>query len=105
TVDRNDPLTVVWPTLNLPDDQSALLDDLLAVMGYLGRAESWGEARRTGEAPEANCKPGADALDTDTGELRGETVTLYAPLPSEEYKTRRQGFLPDKKAAKKLGKT
>lgn len=101
----DDPLIMVWPTLELPDDQRGLLDELLAVMGYLGRAESWVEAQRVTEMPETNCTPGTQALDTTTGELRGEIVTLYAPLPPEEYKALRQGFLPDKKAEKKLGKT
>lgn len=104
-IDRNDPLTMVWPTLQLPEDQTALLDDLLAVMGYLGRAESWVEARRVGEAPEPNCKPGGGALDRETGELHGEIVTLYAPQPLGEYQKVRERFLTDKKAEKKLGKT
>lgn len=104
-VGRDDPLTIVWPTLELPNDQRDLLDELLAVMGYLGRAESWVEARRITESPKANCTPGTDALDTTTGELHGEAVTLYAPLPSAEYEKLRSGFLPDKKAEKKLGKT
>ncbi len=104
-IGRNDPLTVTWSKLELPDDQRRLLDDLLAVMGYLGRAESWVEARRISKAPESDCKPGTDALDTTTGELHGETVSLYAPQPPTEYAELRQRFLPDKKAIKKLGKT
>jgi len=104
-VGRDDPLIMVWPTLELPDDQRDLLDELLAVMGYLGRAESWVDARRVTEMPKTNCTPGTQALDTITGELRGEVVTLYAPLPADEYNALRQGFLSDKKAQKKLGKT
>lgn len=104
-VDREDPLGVVWPNVELQDDQRALLDDLLAVMGYLGRAESWVEARRIDTAPDVNCLPGDDALDTDTGEVKGELVTLYAPLPSAEYQALRAHFLIDKKAQKKLGGT
>ena len=104
-VDRTDPLGVVWPNVELPEDQRWLLDELLAVMGYLGRAESWVEARRIDTAPDANCMPGGDAIDTDTGELKGELVTLYAPLPSAEYQALRARFLVDKKAQKKLGGT
>jgi CRISPR-associated protein Csb2 len=104
-VKRDDPLIMVWPNLELPDDQRQLLDELLAVMGYLGRAESWVEGRRIQETPDVNCKPGTAALHTDTGELEGEIITLYAPLPSSEYQSLRQGFLTDKKAARKLGKT
>jgi CRISPR-associated protein Csb2 len=104
-VKRDDPLTVTWPGVNLPDDQAALLDDLLAVMGYLGRAESWVEAKRIAEAPEANCKPDTEALDTETGELKGERVTLFASLPKDEYQVIRERFLTDKKAIKKLAAT
>ena len=104
-VKPNDPLTIVWRNLDLPDDQRELLDELLPVMGYLGRAESWVEAKRVAETLEPNCKPGIEALDTETGELKGEIVTLYAPLPSNEYQSLRASFLADKKAARKLGKT
>ena len=104
-VKRNDPLTVVWPNLELPDDQRALLDKLLSVMGYLGRAESWVEAKCIGGAPETNCKPDTQSLDVETGEFKGEIVTLYAPLPPGEYQSLRQGFLGDKKAVRKLGPT
>lgn len=104
-VKRDDPLTVTWPHLDVPDEQRTLLDELLSVMGYLGRAESWVEARRVSDVPTANCRPGHDALDTDTGELKGETVTLFAPLPCAEYQTLRSHFLTDKKTTKKLGAT
>lgn len=104
-VRRDDPLTVVWRNLELPGDQRALLDELLAVLGYLGRAESWVEAARLVDAPQTNCRPDTQSLDTETGELKGELVTLYAPLPSSEYQALRQSFLTDTKAARKLGST
>lgn len=104
-VGKNEPLSVAWPHVDLPENQARLLDDLLAVMGYLGRAESWVEAKRIADAPEANCKPGKDALDTETGELKGETVTLFAPLPKGEYQAIRERFLTDERAIRKLGKT
>lgn len=104
-VDRAEPLGVVWPNVELPDDQRSLLDDLLAVIGYLGRAESWVEARRVDTAPSANCQPGDDAVDTDTGDIRGEIITLYTPLPRAEYLALRNRFLVDRKAQTKLGST
>lgn len=104
-VGRADPLCVSWPNIDLPDDQRSLLDDLLAVMGYLGRAESWVEARRIDTAPTANCRPGEDFVDAETGEVKAELVTLFAPLPSTEYQALRRQFLSDKKAQKKLGNT
>jgi CRISPR-associated protein Csb2 len=109
TINPKEPLTVIWPNLNLPDDQCALLDDLLAVMGYLGRAESWVSACRLSSVPDEpevrKCKPSTETVDRETGELLGETVTLYAALSAGEYRAIRQGFLPNKKAVKKLGKT
>lgn len=104
-IDRTDPLGVAWPNVELPDAQRSLLDDLLAVMGYLGRAESWVEARRIDTAPNANCQPGDSAIDTETGEISGELVTLYAPLPPAEYQALRGSFLVDRKAHEKLGGT
>ena len=104
-VRKDEPLTVVWPSVSLSTDQAALLDDLLAVMGYLGRAESWVEAARITDPPATNCKPGAEALDAETGELRGESVTLFAALSKDGYRATRERFLTDKKAIKKLGST
>lgn len=104
-VDREDPLVITWASLNLPAEQTMLLDELLAVMGYLGRAESWVEARRVDTSAEINCFPGDQALNSDTGELRGEAVTLLAPLTSDQYQTLRAGFLTNNKASKKLAKT
>lgn len=104
-IDRDDPLAVIWSDVALPDAQRELLDDLLAVMGYLGRAESWVEAKRITDIPKPNCGPDTTALDMDTGELKGELVTLYAPLPPAEYQSVRSRFLTDNKARKKLGET
>jgi CRISPR-associated protein Csb2 len=104
-IKRDDPMAVIWPTLELPEEQRNLLDELLSVMGYLGRAESWVEATRVPQAPPANCMPGTVALDTSTGEFKGELVTLYAPLPTAEYQSLRAGFLADKKAQKTLKAT
>lgn len=104
-VDRHTPLVVTWPQQSLADEQQRLLDDLLAVMGYLGRAESWVEAKCISEPPPANCKPGTQALDTDTGEIHGEPVSLLSPLAATDYLDLRERFLVDKKATKKLGPT
>lgn len=104
-VDRAEPLGVVWPRVDLTEDQRSLLDDLLAGMGYLGRADSWVEAKRTDAPPRPNCVPSNEAIDADTGEIKGELVTLYAPLSSEEYQALRARFLVDKKSQKKFTST
>ncbi|MBN8727978.1 MAG: type I-U CRISPR-associated protein Cas5/Cas6 [Xanthomonadales bacterium] len=104
-IGRQDSLTVIWQNIDLPDPQRALLDDLLSAMGYLGRAESWVEAKRVSEAPKPDCRPGEAAVDISTGEFLGELVTLHAPLPEDEYQSLRAEFLADAKARKKLGST
>lgn len=104
-VDRDAPMHVVWPGVVLSQDQRELLDDLLSNLGYLGRAESWVEARRVETAPEINCQPGDNPIDASSGELLGEVVHLHSPVSQEEYAQRRTPFLADKKQAKKLAKT
>jgi CRISPR-associated protein Csb2 len=104
-VARDESLYMTWPQLDLPGDQAALLDDLLAVIGYLGRAESWVDAARVSDRRDPNCVPGDQPLDPSTGELRGEIITLFAPLPSNEYRVFRNRFLTDKRAVKKLSST
>lgn len=100
----DDPMYVIWPELDLPDDQVALLDELLAVIGYLGRAESWIEAARVGCFKTPDCMPGNKAFDENSGEVR-DVVSLLAPLPAREYEELRSHFLKDHRAVKKLGTT
>ena len=106
-VDRDTPMYLRWPELELPVEQTELLDDLLHVMGYLGRAESWVEARRVESGPEPNCMPGSDPIDSETGELHGEEISIHAPVTAGEYAQRRRDFLSDSdaKQTKKLKST
>ena len=104
-VARDEALQVIWPNIDLPQAQSALLDDLIAVIGYLGRAESWVEARRIMQPDEANCVQGDDAVDRETGEVRGDAVSLLAPLSLTSYRQQREYLLSDKRTAKKLAVT
>jgi CRISPR-associated protein Csb2 len=81
----DDPLVIAWPNLNLDEVQNSLLDALLENLGFLGRAESWVEARRTDASFAFNCVPSEIDVDTDTGEIAGEIVRLLAPSPPETY--------------------
>ncbi len=101
-VARDEPLYCVWPDLELPDEQAALLDTLLENLVYLGRAESWVEARCVENPPPANCLPGQESVDPETGEVRGEVIELLAPVPADEYRSRRARFLADQKQPRKL---
>ncbi|HEB94184.1 MAG TPA: type I-U CRISPR-associated protein Cas5/Cas6 [Gammaproteobacteria bacterium] len=95
-VNPQDELVMAWPELELAAELGALLDDLLHKLGYLGRAESWVEARRLPdeELPETfQCRPGENPVDTDTGEIVGEVVRLLAPQSHQTYQRWRQGFV------------
>src|SRR5579884_464113 len=98
-VSREERLIMAWPELDLSQEHLALLDDLLAVMGYLGRAESWVEASRYDGTFQPNCRPGSEP---SAGGSREEIVSLLAPLSPDTYSSLRENFLADKKAAKKL---
>lgn len=99
-IDRDEELVVVWPDVELPEAEQALLAELLAGLGYLGRAEGWVEARVLDAADEAaftsldddhrasaanpwDCLPAALAGE---GALeRGEMIRLPVPLSAESY--------------------
>jgi len=93
-INPNDELIVHWPELVLDSSQTMLLDELLAVLGYVGRAESWIEAKRLPEwNGELNCRPGETVIDFATGEVSSEPVHLYLPLSPAEYETFHSQFL------------
>jgi CRISPR-associated protein Csb2 len=85
-VGREAELIVHWPTLRLDADQLRLLDELLLVMSYLGRAESWVEARRSDEWQGAcNCYPSDESVERDSGEIKGDLVPLWLPVSPQAY--------------------
>ncbi|HEX4417300.1 MAG TPA: type I-U CRISPR-associated protein Csb2 [Kofleriaceae bacterium] len=78
-------LVVHWPDAELDAAQLGVLDRILSVLGYLGRAESWVEARRLSAPPaELNCTP----EEGDRGNL-----VLNAPVAPADYQSWRDGFL------------
>ncbi len=95
-------LVVVWPSAELTVAQEALLDELLAALGYLGRAESWIEARRLESPPGSfNCEP----IDRDMPLVQdgSEIVPLLAPLPAAAWSAERERLI-EEQHAQKMGK-
>lgn len=80
----DDPVVMAWPELHLQSDERELLDALLEAMGYLGRAESWVQAKRIDWNNGYNCTPSEERVDMNTGEI-GEVVRLLAPRPPDDY--------------------
>lgn len=92
------PLVIAWPELTLDSMQTETLDALLSNLGFLGRAESWVEARRVDQPGPFNCYPAAQAVDRDSGEITGEIVRLLAPLAPTAY----TAFRADKLASAQI---
>jgi CRISPR-associated protein Csb2 len=105
-IDPDQPLTIVWPQLQLGAEKQQLLDHLLPRIGYLGRAESWVEAGRvTDWQGQTNCSPGLPGTDPDSGERSGEAIRLQAPVtPADYLALREQALQPvnGKRPGKKL---
>lgn len=83
----DDELVVLWPDIDLDSPSQQLLDELLSGLSYLGRAESWVEARRLDRwEGKPNCTPGDISIDVSTGEI-AEITTLYCPLTPLAYQS------------------
>jgi CRISPR-associated protein Csb2 len=79
-----DTLAVTWDAALL-DAEMALLAELIARLGYLGRSESWISARIAGTddlVPPANCVPADELAPPGPG---WEQVPLLSPQPPAEY--------------------
>jgi CRISPR-associated protein Csb2 len=75
-VEREEPLALLWPELDLDGAGLELLDRLLAGVRYLGRAESWCRAWRSDREWAVNARP----LLADE-EAPGRTVTVLCARP------------------------
>ena len=99
-------LYVQWEDLMLSADSEKTLSTLLTGMNYLGRAESWVEARLCDEPLQVNSEANKPSIDTDTGELLGEPVRVLLPPTASTYSqwigANRQTLLAPFKGKKKL---
>lgn len=78
-------LFVTWPNLQLTEPQSELLGRLLRSLNYVGRSESWIDARLYDGAPEEGirCEP-----MTESGESE-DMVPVACPVPADGYTEKR----------------
>ena len=76
---------VTWPSLDLGDEQRRPLTVLLGSLNFLGRSESWVEARLidTAIADGTRCEPASASEDN------GELVSVACATPVSRYKEKR----------------
>ncbi len=82
-------LVVAWPSVELSPDDRVLLAAVAAGVAYLGRAESWADAKLCDDLPVSvpNAHPVAPGDDPPAH------ARLLAPVPAASYATWRDGFL------------
>src|SRR5579875_128094 len=73
---------ITWPNAQLGPDQRALLERLLGSLNYLGRSESWVEARLAEAYGGAVCEPLASARGN------GDIVPVACAVPKDTYRER-----------------
>ncbi len=97
-LDPDAPLRVLWENVTLSPDEATLAQHLIERLGYLGRAESWIEARiDPAPMPELwrrACRPGCEEVDPATGEV-WDLVPLLAAMDAAAYRSARTALLDD----------
>lgn len=83
----DDPIIMVWPRLALNAQHCELLDTLLENLGFLGRSESWVDARRVSTIGDCNCVPAVRSVEPEAGEVSSEIVRLMIPSTPDVYRT------------------
>jgi CRISPR-associated protein Csb2 len=79
-------IQVQWPNIELTEPGRAALAVLLDRLGYLGRAESWVEARLADSIRVVNALPGRDPEG-------GEIVRVLCPVDASDYSSWRPAML------------
>lgn len=82
-VERGSSLLMMWPNTDLSADQSDDLDQMLGLMNYLGRSESWVAARLRSDinGVKWNCAPN----NGSNGREDLEVVRVACPMPKPAY--------------------
>lgn len=89
-VSPEEPVVVHWPNIELNEDKRQLLSELVSNLSYLGRAESWVEAK---VVDVWNGEPNAVPVNGQGVAVGVENVSLLSPISSQEYLTWRNDWL------------
>lgn len=85
SMDKRSEVVVLWRDVQLQESEREVLSVLLERLGYLGRAESWCEARLLSEE-EARCvKPNCQPLNGQSPEKNEEIVRVLCPDPETAF--------------------
>jgi len=93
---QDEPLLIDYP-VELSEKQADRLQTLLEQLTYLGRAESWCEARLLREPGAPDATDGRWCVPDETGQqlrLGGDQVRLLLPVPATNYIQWRDQALP-----------
>lgn len=95
-IESESRLLVMWPDIDLSEDERSALSMLLSRMGYLGRAESWVEAGLTeGTLDQANSIPLQEGSTLPEG---FEIIRTLAAMPPQAYLNWREANFGEHKA-------
>lgn len=90
-------MTATWD-VSLDDEEAAVLERLAERMGYLGRSESWVDARMM--APDEPLPAGSECVPSEAPPLHGwEQIPLLAAQPPVDYDQWRQSAVETARAA------
>ena len=84
-VDRSVEVLVRWPDATLSDQQLRLLEVLLTHLGFLGRSESWCEARLLPDHEAATCVPNCTPLNGQPAQREQEPLRVLCVDPSTMF--------------------
>ena len=82
-VEPENAVVIAWPDLSLEPNQQRKLEELLSLLNYLGRSESWVEAHLLNDSVDIvwNCVP-ADGVSPADGQ---DIVPVACPVPQESH--------------------
>jgi len=84
-LEKDSEVAVLWPDAELADGEPDLLVKLLEGLGYLGRAESWCEARLIPANEAAVIAPNCSPLHEDSAQNGQELIRVLCPDPETAF--------------------
>ncbi|MCC5836087.1 MAG: type I-U CRISPR-associated protein Cas5/Cas6 [Opitutales bacterium] len=84
-VEKSAPVRIFWPNVDLTQTQRGILDELLPLLGTLGRAESWCEGKLLTPDETASVQSRINCRPLNGEAPKGETVRLLGVDPETAF--------------------